>query len=130
METPMPEFTVGELMETLQKHPEDTEVTFGSSTYSKRPLIFYRFKQRGPNLLSIELSEVGDGDEPKLEIDNRITVGEIIKELKQRESTDLVDFGCTIDAVPLELRSVTNVVSFNLQQGEPPDWRYVKQDWK
>ena len=33
----------------------------------------------------------------------RITVGEIINTLTAWKSSDLVDFGCTDDAVPLEL---------------------------
>lgn len=121
--------TVGELTEILQQYPPETEIIFGSSKYSKRPLLYSRCKIRGENLLQIELEEIGEGCKPTSEIDERTTVEEILKALSAWKSTDLVDFGCTIDAVPLELRDVTNVVSFNLEQGEPPDWRYVKQDW-
>lgn len=122
--------TVGELISSLQQYSPETEVTFGSSTYSKRPLIFYRFKRRGADLLQIELSEIGEGCEPTPEIDNRITVGKILKQLSAWEKSNFVDFGSTTDAVPLELRAVKKVISFDLEQNAPPDWRYVNKDWE
>ena len=79
-------------------------------------------------MLQIELNELGEGNQPTPEFDHRITVEEILKALNMYKGTDEVIFGATIDAVPLELRDITPVVSFNLEQGEPPDWRYVKCD--
>jgi hypothetical protein len=49
--------TVGELKKHVADLPSDMEITFGSSKHSKRPLIFYRFKRRGDDLLQIELNE-------------------------------------------------------------------------
>ena len=53
----MSELTVGELKSALSGLPDDMQVTFGSSRYSKRPLIFYRFKKRDDGL-QIELNEL------------------------------------------------------------------------
>ena len=50
--------TVGTLRRFLEKQPPDTEITFGASKSRQRPLIFFRFKIRGPNLLQIELNEL------------------------------------------------------------------------
>lgn len=49
--------TVGQLMEYLSGYPSDTEITFGA-TIEAVPLIFYRVKKRGDDLVQIELNEV------------------------------------------------------------------------
>lgn len=49
--------TVGELKEHLRLFPDDMEITFGCTTEAV-PLIFYRTKMRGDNLVQIELNEV------------------------------------------------------------------------
>lgn len=48
--------TVGELRDRLKGYSDETEITFGSNIFGV-PIIFYRFKRRGENLLQIELSE-------------------------------------------------------------------------
>ncbi|PSS72119.1 hypothetical protein [Shewanella algae] len=52
------ELTVGELLAVIRDLPSDMPITFGSSKYSKKPLIFYRFKARGDDLLQVELNEI------------------------------------------------------------------------
>jgi hypothetical protein len=49
--------TVGDLRERLRGYPDGTEIDFGS-TENAVPLEFYRVKDRGPNLIQIELNEV------------------------------------------------------------------------
>jgi len=51
--------TVWELKEKLQGYPDDTEITFGS-TIAGVPLIFYRVKSRGDDLVQIELNEASE----------------------------------------------------------------------
>ena len=51
--------TVGDLMQQLSLHPKDAEITFGclmDTTF----LVFYRVKQRGDDLVQIELNELRD----------------------------------------------------------------------
>jgi hypothetical protein len=51
--------TVGDLRERLKGYPDDTEITFGS-TIAAVPLIFYRVKSRGDDLVQIELNEASE----------------------------------------------------------------------
>ncbi|RWX46146.1 hypothetical protein H206_00438 [Candidatus Electrothrix aarhusensis] len=120
--------TVEKLTKQLSSYEPETEITFGSSTYSKRPLIFLRFKRYAEDVLLIELYEdveTGESHRPTPEHVDRITVGEIREQLSAYRPSDKIDFGCTIDGVLLELENVTNVVSFNFKQSEPPEGRYV-----
>lgn len=48
--------TVGDLKERLQGYSDDTEITFGA-TIAAVPLVFYRVKRRGDDLVQIELNE-------------------------------------------------------------------------
>ncbi len=113
--------TVGSLLKDLSRFPRDTPVTFGSSRWTARTLIFYRFKIRGPESLQIELSELSEfGAGPEHE--SRITAGYIVDYLSGLPPQREVFFGCTMDACPLELESVTPAVSFNLAQPESPKY--------
>jgi len=47
------------LKELLREYSDDTEITFGN-TIDAFPLIFYRVKSRGENLVQIELNELRD----------------------------------------------------------------------
>lgn len=115
--------TVRELREFLENVDPETEITFGSSKYSKRPLIFYRFKTKGPKLLLIELNELDQNFDPVSEIDCRPTVSDFLKQLGREIDDWEVFFGSSMDAVPLEFRSITNVVSINLEQNQEPEWK-------
>lgn len=115
--------TVGELRKFLENQSFDTEITFGSSKYRKRPLIFYRFKKRGDNLLQIELNEIDNQSEPISEIDCRKTVGEFLRQLTIYEDHFEITFGSNLDAVPLEYRNIEIVVGINLEQNEDPQYR-------
>lgn len=53
--------TVGELKRRLSIFPDDAEITFGS-TRNGVPLVFYRTKGRGPDLVHIELKELHEDD--------------------------------------------------------------------
>jgi hypothetical protein len=55
--------TVGDFKKALELKDDSLEVSFGSSKKSKRPLIFYRLKIRGDNILGFELTELSDEDE-------------------------------------------------------------------
>lgn len=51
--------TVGDLKERLQGYSDDTAITFGA-TVAAVPLVFYRVKRRGDDLVQIELNEVSE----------------------------------------------------------------------
>lgn len=52
----MATITVRELIEQLRMHSDDAEVDFGC-TLDGAPLVFYRVKARGDDLVQIELNE-------------------------------------------------------------------------
>ena len=111
------ELTVGELLAVIRDLPSDMPITFGSSKYSKKPLIFYRFKARGDDLLQVELNEIDSESwgEQDSELHSRITIGDLREEIcKFWKSTDKVIFGSTIDAIPLFSRKPKVVLSFEL----------------
>ena len=108
--------TVGELRVFLKGENPKKEITFGSSKYTRRPLIFNRTKSKGEKLLYIELSEIDESYEPELEIDNRISVEELLHHLGLYEDDWEITFGSSLDGIPLEFRNITNVVSINLEQ--------------
>ena len=53
--------TVGRLKKMLEGYSDDTEITFGS-TIKAIPLVFYRVKRKGNDLVQIELNEVLEDD--------------------------------------------------------------------
>ncbi|WP_339021825.1 hypothetical protein [Aeromonas salmonicida] len=113
----MNNLTVGELKECISDLPSDMEITFGSSRYSKRPLIFYRFKSRGDDLLQIELNELEpEGWRNESELDYRITVGYLREHLIHYKNTDKITFGSTVDAIEIIPDKPRVVFSFNLNQ--------------
>lgn len=57
----MNSITVKQLIEALKIHNPDSEIDFGS-TLDGTPLVFYRVKSRGVDVVQIELNEVLDGD--------------------------------------------------------------------
>ena len=113
----MKNITVGELKNYIVNLPSNMEITFGSSKHTKRPLIFYRFKCRGEDSLSIELNELNpEDDKNESELDERITVAYLKKELGKWKDTDRITFGSTIDAIELIPSNPNVVFSFNLNQ--------------
>ncbi|MBY7997986.1 hypothetical protein KW438_21490 [Vibrio fluvialis] len=113
------ELTVGDLLDCICGLPDDMPITFGSSKYSKRPLIFYRFKARGDDLLQIELNEIDNEtwEEDDSELHLRITVGLLREEINRFwKPTDRVIFGSTLDAIPLFSNKPQIVFSFELDQ--------------
>lgn len=115
--------TVGELKRFLKAVAPETEITFGSSKYRKRPLVFNRFKTRGEKLLQIELNEIDQSSEPMSEIDSRPTAEYFLDQLKIWENDWEIYFGSSLDAVPLEFRSLTKIVAINLEQTNEPEWK-------
>ena len=118
----MESVSLGQVLSILGEYPEDTELTFGSSTFSQRPLIFFRCKKRGPTHICVELNELVDDDAyiPKPEHELRKTVGDLIRSLSVFPEHYQISFGCTIDAAPLKFAGITSAVSINLIQDEPP----------
>jgi hypothetical protein len=113
----MKNLTIGDLRNQIVNLPSNMEITFGSSKHSKRPLIFYRFKVRGDDLLHIELSELNPQDDKNIsELDGRITVADLKKQLNEWKDTDRITFGSTIDAIDLIPSNPNVVFSFNLNQ--------------
>lgn len=117
--------TVAEFVELLEKHPHHLPITFGSSKYRKRPLVFYRTKLRGKRHIDIELSELDDSDTPNCEHERRITVGNLIEKLSQCHDYELTFSGC-LDASPLEFVGMEQALSINLDQPQKPEWRVVE----
>lgn len=122
MPRPRKQLTVGELRQFLEGVPPETELTFGSSRFRKRPLIFYRFKNWDDDKVLVCLEELDKHSEPISEIDCRPTAEDFLEQLRFWKDTDFVVFSDTIDAVPLEFRSLSNVVSINLEQNEEPQF--------
>lgn len=114
--------TVGELKEFLKTVPPETEITFGSSKFRKRPLVFYRFKMRGDRLLQIELNEIDKSWPPTSEIDERKTAHCFLEQLEGWPDGSLITFGSSLDASPLEFRSLSKLVAINLEQNQTPEW--------
>lgn len=114
--------TVGKLRKFLEIVDPDTEITFGASKFRKRPLIFYRFKSRGEKLLQIELNEIDQNFEPTAEIDCRPIAKEFLSQLSVWEDDWEIIFGSSLDAVPLEFRSINLAVAINLEQNQEPNW--------
>jgi hypothetical protein len=123
MDKPQNILTVGQLRRFLENVVPDSEITFGASKFRKRPLIFYRFKSRGENLLQIELNEIDQNWEPTSEIDCRPVVRDFLRQLEEWKDDDEITFGSSLDAVPLEFRSLSNVVAINLEQNQEPEWK-------
>ena len=119
--------TVKDLVLALSDADLESEVTFGSSTHRKCPLIFYRFKRSEDNLLQIELNELERNDEPTPEHEYRKTVKFFLDYLSGCPENMEITFGSTIDACPLDFGSITKSVSFNLVQTEKPEW-FVRED--
>lgn len=113
--------TVGELRQFLKNEDTEKEITFGSSKFRMRPIIFYRFKKIEEKLLQIELSEIDPNFHPMAEIDNRQTVGYFLEQLESWEDDTTITFGTTLDGAPLEFRNVQNVVAINLEQNKSPE---------
>lgn len=118
--------TVGQIKHFLASVNPKSHITFGSSKYSQRPLIFYRFKRRGDNLLQIELNELDNTDDAVSEFECRETVEYFLKQLNDCLDNWEFTFGATIDASPLEFDSIENVVAINLAQTEEPEWQTSK----
>jgi len=114
--------TVGYLKKFLSGCDPNMPITFGSSRYRKRPLIFYRFHFSGMDKLLIELNELDKGSEDISECEARITVSDILKELNAYDDDIIVSFGSSLDAVPLEFRDIEKAVAINLIQTEEPQW--------
>lgn len=112
--------TVGQLKGKLAEVDRNYQITFGSSFYRKRPLIFYRFKIRGEKLLQIELNEIDQAWEPQSEQESRETVGYFLDYLNEYEDDFGITFGSSIDASPLIFKSFSKALSINLYQPETP----------
>lgn len=120
--------TVGDFQEMLEKFPADQAVTFGSSSFTRRPLIFYRFKNRGPGEIFLELTEISCNPRlnpeaygnPEPEHERRITVGELLGQMQYLAAATKINFGCTTDCAPLKFLSLEPTVAINLIQDEPP----------
>lgn len=107
--------TAGDLKKYFAPFPDSMEINFGSSKFSKRPLIFYRCKVRGENLIQIELSELDD-EEDDPEYLNRRTIGFFREYFQDIPDTTDVIFGSTIDGKKLILDSISTVLTFNFDQ--------------
>ncbi len=124
----MPKSTIkaGELKRLLATMPPDAVVTFGSSSFSRRPLVFFRTKKRGEKLLCIEVNELFDDPEnfltPEPEHEHRLTAGDLLKDLDVPDDWDIA-FGTTIDGRPLEFQALHLAVAIDLRQTGKPEWR-------
>ena len=108
--------TVSKIKKMIEDLDDSMEISFGSSKYSSRPLVFYRFKKRGEDLLQIELNEVEYDVQGYQEQDNRITVGYLKEQLEGWNDSDEVTFGSTLDAKLLVLNKINVVTMFEFTQ--------------
>lgn len=114
--------TVGSLKKFLADCDPNMQITFGSSRYRKRPLIFYRFHFNDKDMLLIELNELDKDSENISECEYRITVSYLLKGLSAYDDDIIVFFGYSKDAVPLEFGNIEKIVAINLVQTEEPKW--------
>ena len=118
---------VQELISVLAQYPDDMLITFGSTKYRKRPLIFYRTKIRGEKHLSIELNELDGSDPDMTEWSRRITVGDLIRNLSGCEDWE-VSFTGAVDGSPIVLDKIVPVIAIDLDQPTPPNFRVIEDD--
>lgn len=114
--------TVKDFRNQLKDLPSDMEITFGSSKYRKRPLIFSRFKSRGDDLVLIELNELDNDSEPISEIDCRTTVEFFLNQLSLENDNSEIQFGSSLDGVPLEFRELKPILSIDIEQNTEPKY--------
>jgi hypothetical protein len=124
MENQQSKLTVGELRDFLASCEPDTPITFGASTFRKRPLIFYRFHEVGEKLLHCCVNELDNASDNVAECECRITAGRMLRMLEGPEYTNdwEITFGSSMDAVPLEFVGLQKAVAINLIQTEQPKW--------
>ena len=77
--------------------------------------------------LATKLLSAHQNSEPTSEIDCRPIVRDFLRQLNVWEDDYEITFGASLDAVPFEFRSITNIVAINLEQNEEPGWK-VKDD--
>ncbi|WP_027179446.1 hypothetical protein [Maridesulfovibrio bastinii] len=118
------------LRKILTAFDPNDEITFGSSTFSRRPLTFYRTKVRGEKLLLIELNEIHDDlsnwNRPEPEHEARITVGDLLMHIDVPDDWD-IGFNCTDDAVHLNFHEIKKIVAIDVIQNDTPEWRRVPE---
>ena len=107
--------TAGEFKKYLSPLLDDMEITFGSSKFTKRPLVFYRCKVRGDNIIQIELSELDDKDQEQ-EYINRKTIKFFREYFQDVSDTTEIVFSYTSDTKELFLESISFALSLNFEQ--------------
>jgi hypothetical protein len=127
MESIKETFTVGDLRKALAEFNHQDEVTFGSTTFTARPLIFFRTKVRGEKLIQIELNELDESHEEP-EHANRLTVEQLLSHLENLSDDWEVTFGSSMDASSLSFGSVTQTASINLVQLRRSNWRVANSE--
>jgi len=119
--------TIGKLCRALQDLPPDMPVTFGCSSYSRRPLVFGRTKVYGEKHLLIILEELYDVPENFHEAEPehglRKTVEDLLQMFENCPEDWKVSFNCTEDGSVLEFQHMGPVLAFDLVQPEIPSWR-------
>lgn len=109
--------TVKELRNLIKEYTNEMIVDFGFTTDTKRPLVFYRYKRRGDNLMQIELNELySDEDQEAMqETFYCTTIGDMREMLSCLKDADEIIFSWTTEGKQLYLEDVDNIVRFNLQ---------------
>jgi predicted secreted hydrolase len=127
MEKQQSKLTVGELRDFLASCEPDTPITFGASTFRKRPLIFFRFHEVGEKLLHCCVNELDNASDNVAECECRITAGWVLRELAGARYTNdwEITFGSSMDAVPLEFAGLQKAVAIDLIQTQEPEWRVL-----
>ncbi len=112
--------TVKKLKTFLGSVAPETKITFGSSRYSMKPLIFNKVEFEDNRILYIHLIELDDmnGDAiPQSEHELRITASFLLDLIKQYPDIAVVSFGSTMsDAMHLNFNEISSVIAIDLVQ--------------
>ena len=121
-----PNTTVGMLRANLSSIDPETEITFGSSKFLKRPLVFQKIKSYGPKIALVVLDELDKTSGINAsEREKRITVRHFLDLLEGYEDDNEVSFSCDSEASPYFFKAAKQVVAIDLDQPINGNWREV-----
>ncbi|CAG36286.1 hypothetical protein [Desulfotalea psychrophila] len=119
-----PNTTVGMLRINLSSIDPETEVTFGSAKFLKRPLIFQEIKRYGPKIALVVLDELDKSSGTNAsEQACRITVGHFLDLLNPYEDDDEVSFSADSEGSPHFFKAAKQIVAIDLDQPIRGNWR-------
>lgn len=120
--------TIGDFRELLKQFPHNYVITFGSSSFTRRPLVYNRIKPYGNGVVFFELTEISCNPRlehdaygiPEPEHEQRITVARLLEDMRNIPDKTIIEFGGTTDCAPLKFKNMEAAVAINFIQEGPP----------